>query len=92
MKTLSLSEAKMKLSRLVDEVLGHDEQILITKNGKPAAALISADEFDSIAETLAIKSDAELMGDVRRGLKNLNKKSAKLYSLGELLDQAQTRP
>ncbi|HVR29801.1 MAG TPA: type II toxin-antitoxin system Phd/YefM family antitoxin [Thermoanaerobaculia bacterium] len=32
-KTLSLSEAKMKLSALVDEVHGTDEEIVITRNG-----------------------------------------------------------
>jgi antitoxin YefM len=39
MKTLSLSEAKMKLSGLVEAVNASDEEIVITKNGSPAAAL-----------------------------------------------------
>jgi len=37
MKTLSLSEAKMKLSGLVQAVQDTDEEIVITKNGAPAA-------------------------------------------------------
>ena len=41
MKTLSLSEAKMKLSGLVEEVNAADEEIVITKNGSPAAVLIA---------------------------------------------------
>lgn len=41
MKTLSLSEAKMKLSGLIEEVSATDEEIVITKNGAPAAVLIS---------------------------------------------------
>ena len=32
MKTLSLSEAKMKLSSLVDAVYKTDEEVVITKN------------------------------------------------------------
>jgi prevent-host-death family protein len=32
MKTLSLSEAKMKLSELVDSVESTDEEIVITRN------------------------------------------------------------
>ena len=44
MKTLSLSDAKAKLSGLVDEVSRRDEEIIITKNGRPAAVLVSADE------------------------------------------------
>jgi len=39
MKTLSLSGVKMKLSGLVDLVNPTDEEIVITKNGCPAAVL-----------------------------------------------------
>ena len=41
MKTLSLSEAKMKLSGLVEMVNKTDEEVVITKNGSPAAVIIS---------------------------------------------------
>jgi prevent-host-death family protein len=46
MKTLSVSEAKMKLSGLVDSVYTTDEEVVITKNGSPVAVLISPDEFE----------------------------------------------
>ena len=52
MKTLSLSDAKAKLSGLVDQVSRRDEEIIITKNGRPVAVLVSADEYDSWQETL----------------------------------------
>ena len=68
MKTLSLSEAKMKLSGLVDSVYRTDEEVVITKNGSPVAVLISPDEFEGWKETLAIRSDAELMGEVKKGM------------------------
>ena len=41
METLSLSEAKINLSRLIDKVNTTDEEIVITKNGRPAAILVS---------------------------------------------------
>ena len=85
MKTLSLSEAKMKLSSLVDAVQSTDEEIMITKNGAPAAMLISADEFVSLKETIAIRSDAELMREIKKGLKELKRKKAQLYTLEDLL-------
>ena len=40
MKTLSLSEAKAKLSGLVERVGNTDEEIVITKNGRPVAILV----------------------------------------------------
>jgi antitoxin YefM len=86
MKTLSLSEAKMKLSSLVDSVQDTDEEVLITRNGAPAAVLVSPDEFESLKETIAVRSDDNLMRDIKRGLRDLKRKKAKLYTLEELFD------
>jgi antitoxin YefM len=83
MKVLPLSEVKMKLSQLVEEVSSLDEEITITRNGKPVAIIVSPDEFDSWKETLAIRTDAELMEEIRRGLEDIKKKR-KLYTLEEL--------
>jgi prevent-host-death family protein len=85
MKTLSLSEAKMKLSELVDKVHSTDEEVMITKNGRPAAIMISPDEFDSWKETFQIKSDSDLMAEIKIGVAALKKKG-KLYTLEELFD------
>jgi antitoxin YefM len=84
MKTLSLSEAKMKLSSLVDSVHKTDEEVVITKNGSPAAVLVSPDEFEGWKETISICSDAAFMDEIKRGLAGLKKGKAKLYTLEEL--------
>ena len=86
MKTLPLSEVKTRLNRLVDEVQERNEEILITKNGRPAAVLLSADEVESWKETLAIRSDREFMEEIRKGLKLLRGKKARLYTLEELFE------
>ncbi len=36
MKTVSVSEAKMKLSGLIDTIQATDEEVMITKNARPA--------------------------------------------------------
>ena len=84
MKTLSVSEAKMKLSALVDAVKTTEEEVVITKNGRPVAVLVSPEEFVSWRETIAVMSDQALMEEIRNGLKSLKKKKAKLYTLEEL--------
>ena len=84
MKTLSLSEAKMKFSGLIDMVSATDEEVVITKNGRPAAVLVSPDEFESWKETIAIRTDSALMNEIKAGLAALKNKQAKLYSLEEL--------
>ena len=88
MKTLSLSEAKMKLSALVDSIGVTDEEVVITKNGRPAAVLVSPDEFESWRETLVVRSDNELMDEIKKGLDALKKNKASLYTLDELFENA----
>jgi prevent-host-death family protein len=86
MKTLSLSEVKMKLSALVDEVHRSDEEIVITRNGAPVAVLVSPDEFESWRETMAIQLDPESLSEIREGLAALDEGKADLYTLDELFD------
>jgi prevent-host-death family protein len=86
MKTLPLAQVKMNLSRLVDQVLETDEEIMITRNGRPAAVLVSPDEYEGWKETQAIRSDPELVPEIRRGLRML-KRGGKIYTLEELLPQ-----
>ena len=86
MKTLSLSEAKMKLSSLIDAVYTTDEEVVITKNGSPVAVLISPDEFEGWKETISIRSDADFMLEIKKGIDSIKKGKAKLYTLEELFN------
>jgi antitoxin YefM len=86
MKALSVSEAKMKLSGLIETINATDEEIVITKNGRPAAVLVSPEEFESLKETVAVRSDSSLMKEIKKGLRTLKAKRAKLYTLEELFD------
>jgi len=51
-KSVPLSEAKDKLSSLVEEADTTHEIIQITKHGRAAAVLMSADDLESLHETL----------------------------------------
>ena len=84
MKALSVSEAKMKLSGLIDTVNATDEEIMITKNGRPAAVLVRPEEFESLKETVAVRSDLSLIKEIKKGLRALKMKKANLYTLEEL--------
>ena len=85
MDTLSLSEAKMKLSELIEKVQSTDAEIVITKNGRPAAVLVSPNEFEGWRETIAIKDDADLVREIKNGIAALKKKP-KVYTLEELFE------
>lgn len=86
MKTLSLSEAKIKLSALIDGIGLTDEEVVITKNGRPAAVLVSPGEYESWNETFAVRSNSELVKEIKEGLRALKKKKASLYTLDELFE------
>lgn len=86
MKTVPLSEAKARLSSLLDEVEGRDEEIVITRNGRAAAVLVSPGDLESLKETAAVRSDAALVAEIRRGLSALKRGKAKLYTLDVLFD------
>jgi prevent-host-death family protein len=85
MKTLPLSEAKSQLSGLVEQVRALEEQVVITRNGRPAAVLVSAEEFERWKETIEVRGDAALMREIRAGLRALKARKARLYTLEELL-------
>jgi prevent-host-death family protein len=65
-KTLSLSEVKTRLPELVAGVQEREEEVVVTKNGRPAAVLINVDEYTRLKETLDVLSDPVLMTQIGR--------------------------
>jgi antitoxin YefM len=63
--TLPLSSVKAHLSELVDRVEDQHDRVVVTRNGKPAAVLISLEDLESLEETLAVLSDPALMAQIR---------------------------
>jgi antitoxin YefM len=84
MKTLPFVEARAKLSHLVDRVEAMDEEVVITRRGRPVAVLVSSDEYEGWKDTRAIRTDREFMAEIRRGLRALKKKG-RIYTLEELI-------
>ncbi len=73
MKTLSLSEVKMKLSQFVEEVSDTDNPISITRNGRSVAILLSQELFDGWVETLNIMHDPGYYDSVLDNVHQLNR-------------------
>jgi len=63
-KILSLSEVKTRLPELVAGVQEREEEVVVTKNGRPAAILINVDEYTRLKETLDVLSDPALMKQI----------------------------
>lgn len=64
MKSVALSEAKDKLSTLVDEAEREHEIIRITRHGRTAAVLMSEEDLESLHETLFWLSQPGVRDDI----------------------------
>jgi prevent-host-death family protein len=63
---LPLAEIKKRLSEIVDGVEERHDRVVLTRNGRPAAVIISPEELESLEETLDILSDPKAMRAIRR--------------------------
>lgn len=75
---------KARLSAVVDAVQGTHERVTITRNGKPAAVLISPDDLASLEETLEILSDHATVARLREARVEVER--GEVLSRDELLD------
>lgn len=71
MTTLPLATVRDRLSSLVDDVVRTHDTLTITRNGTPAAVVLSIDDYESIMETLALfndPADRERLGEAERSV------------------------
>lgn len=62
--TQPLAEVKNKFSAYVDRVEREHERVTITRNGRPAAVLISPDDLEALEDTLELLSDPAAMAQL----------------------------
>ncbi len=67
METVPLSDVRSTLSSVVERVEATHERVTITRNGRPAAVLISPEDLDALEETLDVLSDPATMQQLREG-------------------------
>src|SRR5262245_44307628 len=88
-RTLPISEVKARLPELVTGVSEREEEIVVTKNGRPAAMLVSYDEYRRQRDTLDILSDPEVMKQIRRSRRFFGRKGKGL-SFEDVFGEPQT--
>ena len=64
-KILPISDVKARLPELVAGVMEREEEVVVTRNGKPAAVLVNVEEYERLKETLDVLSDPDLMRQIR---------------------------
>jgi antitoxin YefM len=88
-ETLSLAAVKARFSELVDRVERQQDRVVVTRNGKPAAVLISTGDLESLEETLAVMSDRSVATQIRESEKAVaaGESGASLEELRARLEQ-----
>ena len=70
-KIVPVREFRTKLSELLSDVADRRDHVLVTRNGKPAAALVPIDEYEALEETAEILSDSGTLEAIEAGLAEL---------------------
>lgn len=65
MRTESLRQVRDHLSEVVGRVEREHERVTLTRNGRPAAVLISPDDLAQLGETLEVLGDPEALAEIR---------------------------
>jgi prevent-host-death family protein len=60
-----LRSVRDHLSEIVDRVEREHDRVVITRNGREAAVLVSAADLAELEETLSVLSDPEALADIR---------------------------
>ncbi len=63
-ETLSLAEIKAHLSQIVDRVEREHERVVLTRNGRPAAVIMSPADLEALEDTLDLLSDPDAMREI----------------------------
>jgi prevent-host-death family protein len=70
-KVVPVREFRTRLSELLSQVADRRDHILVTRNGKPVAALVPIDEYEALEETAEILSDSTALAAIEAGLADL---------------------
>ena len=67
MTTEALRTVKNRFSEYVDRVEQEHERVVVTRNGRPAAVLMSHEDLESLEETLAVLGDTDAIRRLQAG-------------------------
>lgn len=74
MTVLPVAEARAQLSQVIESAVATHERTTITRNGVPAAVLLSVDDYESMQETIEILADRDLMAAIKEGLADIGER------------------
>ena len=80
---IPVTKAKTALLDMIRALSDQDDTIAITRNGSPAAVMMSMAQYEALRETLAILGDEEIMRRIRQSRRQV-KAGRPLVDLADL--------
>ena len=81
-RIVPFTEARARLTELLDEVETRHEHVVITRKGRPAAVVVSPEEWEALEETVEVLQDEDLLTALRESEEDV--KAGRLFSLDEV--------
>ncbi|MEX2554798.1 MAG: type II toxin-antitoxin system Phd/YefM family antitoxin [Actinomycetota bacterium] len=81
-RTVPVKELRAELAELLDDVADRREHVIVTRHGRPVAAIVPIDEYEGLEETAEVLSDPAAVRAIQRGIADL--KAGKVATLDEV--------
>lgn len=79
---MSLSEIKARLSEVVDLVARQHDRVVLTRNGVPAAVIMSPDDLQALEDTLELLTNPTARAEIEAARQEIE--AGKSFSAEEL--------
>jgi antitoxin YefM len=66
-KTVPVREFRDNMAQVLSDVADRRDHVVVTRNGRPAAALVPIDEYEALEETAEILSDKDALMAIEAG-------------------------
>ncbi len=87
--TITLKELRPQLPAVMKNIDTRLDRYIITKRGKPAAVMMSVDDYEGFLETMEILTDKEAVRRIKRSQEEIRKgKTISLEALRRRIENA----
>jgi len=72
-KTVPVRDFRSNLARVLSDVADRRDHVVVTRNGRPAVAVVPIDEYEALEETAEILSDGDALVAIEAGVAELSR-------------------
>lgn len=65
METMTVTDARARFTELVEQAVSTHLRTTVTRNGAPAAVILSVEDYEAMLATIEVLSDPDTLGAIR---------------------------